>query len=178
MSKDQNAENRLIILYLLNKIDIEITDLHLTEIFRSNNLMNYFTMQDQLSQLVESNFIKCELSDNDRLVYTITDEGREILSTLTSLIPIGIRLTIDDIVLAKRTTILNEYQIDADFTAIDENNFIVTCYSMEGNNEIIKFDVNVPTREDAFRIKDNWKAHASEIYADILKVLYQDRDKK
>ena len=176
MSKDQNAENRLMILYLLDKINIEVTDLHLTEIFRNNNLMNYFTMQDQLSQLVDGKLIDCKMNDSDRIVYSITAKGKSILANLTTWIPIGIRNSIDEIITDARPEIVNEYQIDADFTAIDENNFIVTCFSTEGKTELIKFDVNVPTREDAFRIKDNWKEHASEIYGEILEILYKNRD--
>lgn len=68
------AENKLIILYILNRIDMPITGEQINRIISDNNLMNYFYLQQYLNELEESNFIK--LKENK---YFLSESGLNAL---------------------------------------------------------------------------------------------------
>ncbi len=70
------AENKLLILYVFNRLDLSISNNKITEIILENNLINYFTLQQYLSELTSSGFIK----NTDQHKIIITEKGNRVLS--------------------------------------------------------------------------------------------------
>ena len=60
----QILENDILVLYILNKFDIMITEKSLTDIILTPGLVNYFSFQDSLKKLIENNFVSV-FNDND-----------------------------------------------------------------------------------------------------------------
>lgn len=174
---NETAENRLILLYLFDRINLPLTDMHITKLIRETNLMNYFDMRDALVELYQSSFVSKEISDNEFFIYTITAEGKKILDTLLAMIPLGIRLRIENLAAESRKDIRTDYLILADFTPDQNQSFMVTCSAAESDFNLIKIDISVGSREDAIEICNNWKNYSSEIYPEILEALYKNRDK-
>ena len=52
------AESKLLLLYILKNLKTPISNTQLTEIVLENNLINYFTLQQYISELDSSEFIK------------------------------------------------------------------------------------------------------------------------
>ena len=52
------AENKLLVLYVINNLKYPITNAQLTEIILENNFINYFTLQQYISELITSKFLK------------------------------------------------------------------------------------------------------------------------
>ena len=50
------AENKLLLLYIFDKIQLPVSNNLITEIVLENNLFNYFHIQQYLSELVTSDF--------------------------------------------------------------------------------------------------------------------------
>lgn len=170
------AENKLILLYLLNKLELGVTDLHIVKLVRENNLMNYFILQSQLSELKKASLVIQKLSDDDRLLYYITNKGKEMLSMLGDMIPPGIRMVIDDIFMKAKKEIRQQSQITADFTPESDSFFYVTCTANEVDFDLIKVDIGVGSRSDAFQITSNWKKHSAQIYSEIMQALLKNRE--
>ncbi|WDC83543.1 DUF4364 family protein [Caloramator sp. mosi_1] len=57
------AINKLIILYILNKLNKPTSNSQLTQIILENNLINYFTLQQYISELINTGFINT-ITDN------------------------------------------------------------------------------------------------------------------
>ena len=51
------AENKLLVLYVIKSLKQPISNTQLTEIILENNFINYFTLQQYISELEYSNFI-------------------------------------------------------------------------------------------------------------------------
>ena len=62
------AENKLIVLYIIKKVNYPISNTQLSEIVLENNLMNYFIFQQYLTELISSKFILEKLEDNKPLL--------------------------------------------------------------------------------------------------------------
>ncbi|ABN51406.1 MAG TPA: DUF4364 domain-containing protein [Hungateiclostridium thermocellum] len=176
VSNKELAENKLILLYIIDKVNIPISNLQITKIILENKFMNYFMLQQLLNELCTSNYLLYKNIDN-KAFYTITPLGKQTLSYFTGHIPQGIKSLIDNSISNIRNNIRNETFISAEYTLSGENEFTVSCQVREDNFNLIDLKVTVGTKNDARRICENWKKHSQEIYSEIIESLIKDRIK-
>ena len=91
------AENKVLILYILNTIEKPITNNALYELVISIQDINYFYFQQFILDLLENKYIS-ELKEDERseLVYSITTVGKQTLELTKDMIPGIIKLKIDN----------------------------------------------------------------------------------
>lgn len=70
---------KLMILYILDRIDFPMTDSQLTDFFIGKNYTDYFTLHETINDLTEDGFISKE-SVRNKTLYHITAAGGEALS--------------------------------------------------------------------------------------------------
>ena len=80
------AENKVLILYLLNKLSDGIKSDNLYKIISSANGINYFYFQELLTDLINANLVGSFTKDEDTFI-KITSEGQNSLSLTKSLLP-------------------------------------------------------------------------------------------
>ena len=66
------AENKLLVLYVIKSLKQPISNTQLTEIILENNFINYFTLQQYISELEYSNFVKY-IEKNEKKLISITE---------------------------------------------------------------------------------------------------------
>jgi len=81
VSNKELAENKLILLYIIDKVNIPISNLQITKIILENKFMNYFMLQQLLNELCTSNYLLYKNIDN-KAFYTITPLGETNLKLL------------------------------------------------------------------------------------------------
>lgn len=164
------AENKVIILYILNKIGKSITNNALYELVLSVIDMNYFYFQQFILDLLETNYIlKYDLDGS--IVYEITDAGRSALDLVEDIIPGIIKLKMDGNLKNNLDTIEEENSIVSEYIPISENEYNVKCKIVENNKIIFELQTYAGSREQAKSISDNWEKNAENIYPKILKIL-------
>ena len=77
-SSEELASNKLLILYILNKINMDLTNSQITQVVLDTEVINYFSLQQFLSQLMESKFLTTN-KDSNREYYSLTQKRLEIL---------------------------------------------------------------------------------------------------
>ena len=83
-----NTVNKLILLFVLDKMDIPLTETSILEICASqNSWVNYMDCKDLLYQLLTAKFIYKPNTTNNESRYNITVAGRECLSQFFTKIP-------------------------------------------------------------------------------------------
>lgn len=169
------AENKLILLYLIDLANMPISNLQITKIILENQFMNYFIFQQFLNELCELGYLSSEIIDN-KTFYTITSLGKQTLSYFTGHIPIAIKTCIDNSISEIRKRIKNETLVKADYTPESENEFIVKCQVHEDNFSLIDLEISVGTKSDCHTICENWKKYSNQIYSEILDSLIKKRD--
>jgi predicted transcriptional regulator len=160
------AENKLIILYILNRINMPITDEQLSKIVLDNRLMNYFYLKQYIDELIESGFVMIEEEK-----YHITEKGIEILKLFFTRIPFETRQKIDEYILLNKEKIKQESQYIATYYKKAENQYIANCKVVENGIVLIELNINVVNSEQAKLICDNWKQKSQDVYAYIIKAL-------
>lgn len=164
------AENKVLILYILNKLEKPITNDGLLRLVLSVMDMNYFYFQQFLLDLLENKYITC-FDQESKHVYSITEKGKETLKLTSSILPGIIKLKVDTNFSSELSSTAEEESITAEFTPRSENDYTVTCKINENNSCIFEVSVFAGSREEAKKIVDNWKENAYRIYPEILNSL-------
>ena len=168
--KEGLAENKVLILYLLNKLTDGIKNDNLYKIVNSANNINYFYFQELLTDLIESNFVGSFTKEEDTIV-KITSEGQNALSLTKSLLPGILKLKADNVFKDEISSIAEESSIITEYIPKDENNYTVKCKIVEKNEIIFEVSTFAGSRDRAKQISDNWKNNANDIYPQIIDLL-------
>ena len=164
------AENKVLILYLLNKLSDGIKSDNLYKIVSSTNNINYFYYQELITDLINTNLIGSFTKDEDTFI-KITSEGENALSLTKSLLPGILKLKADNVFKEEVSTIAEESSIVTEYIPRDENNYTVKCKIVEKNDVIFEVSAFAGSRDRAKQISDNWKNNATRIYPQIIDLL-------
>ena len=162
---------KLIILYMLNKVNFPLTNSQLTEFFSEKNYTSYFTLQQVINELIDSHLISHEIVRNTSY-YHITSEGGETLGFFVNKIPGAIVDDMDIYLMENKYELRNEVGTIADYySSSTSNDYIVHCQVKEGKGTLIEINLSVPTKEEASSMCSHWKEASSDIYKFIMKSL-------
>ena len=168
------AENKVLILYTLNRIDREITDTDLFKIISATNNINYFYFRDILVDLVESKLVGTYTKEEQN-VYEITPEGKNSLELTIDMLPGIIKLKADNLFKEQLITIADEESISAEFIPENEKDYTVKCKIVENNKTVFEVSTFAGSNEQAKKIADNWRKNAKQIYPKIMNLLNNEQ---
>lgn len=174
-SSEELASNKLLILYVLNKINMDLTNSQITQVVLETEIMNYFSLQQFLSQLMESKFLTT-YKESDREYYSITQKGLEILEYFLGRISDNITTKIDDYITFNKENLLSDTQVKSSFVKQSDREFIVNLKVIENQSNLIDLNLNVSSEKQAKLICNNWKKNASYMYAEIIDLLIRDNN--
>ena len=109
-STEELAYHKLLILYILDKINMDLTNSQITQVVLETDMMNYFSLQQILSQLMDSKFIK-PYKDSGREYYCLTQKGLETLEYFLNRIPESYAIKIDEYIKNNKERLLADTQV-------------------------------------------------------------------
>ena len=165
------AENKVLILYILNKLSIEIKNDNLYKIVSSANNINYFYFKELLTDLIETNLVGSFTKEDENSYIKITSEGKNALELTKALLPGILKLKADNVFKEEISNIAEESSVVTEYIPKDENNYTVKCKIVEKAETIFEVSTFTGTREMAKQISDNWQKKAKEIYPKIINLL-------
>ena len=168
------AENKVLILYILNQLDSGMIEDGLYKIIASINDVNYFYFKEVLTDLLDSKLVGIFTKDEEESVLRITTEGKNALSLTQDILPGLLKLKADNVFKKELSSITEESSIVAEFIPKNENDYTVKCKIIENNETIFEVKTFAGSRERAKKIVDNWNKNASKIYPKILELLLED----
>ena len=169
------AENKLLVLYVIKSLRQPISKTQLTEIILENNFINYFTLQQYISELETAEFVEYIEKNNKKLI-TITTKGENVLSIFNDRISPIKRDIIDNYISKTIDNIKKELTIHSDYTIEKNNSFIVNLKALEDETLLIDLKISVPTKKQATSLCNRWKENPSDIYTKIVQVLFSDEN--
>ena len=173
------AENKVLILYILNQIQNGIIEDGLYKIISSINNVNYFYFKEVLTDLLDSKLVgKFTKDEEEDSVLKITSEGINALSLTIDVLPGILKLKADNVFKEEFSSIADETSIISEFTPRSENDYTIRCKIIENNETIFEVKTFAGSRDRAKKIVDNWNKNASKIYPKILDILLEGNDEK
>jgi len=169
------AENKVLILYILNLIDGEFKQDDLFKIITSINNINYFFYKQILTDLIDSNLVGTYTKEEESVI-RITSEGKNAYILTKNVLPGIMKLKADNIFAKEFPTIEEESSVIAEFIPKNENEYTIKCKIVENNETLFEVKTFAGSRDMAKRIVENWKQNATSIYPQILNLLIQQKD--
>jgi predicted transcriptional regulator len=164
------AENKLIILYVLNKIKTPLTKEQLCQIILENIQINYLDLNVYIDNLHKDHYINIITHDNKNR-YAITNSGQSTLLDFSSHITKYITEILDMYISKNIEKILKDTNIIANYKKMSESNYQVYLKIEENNITLIDLSLNVTSKKQAQIICNNWKENTDKKYSEIINLL-------
>ena len=161
---------KLIILYMLDKVDFPLTNSQVSEFILDKGYTTYFTLQQAINELTDAEFIHIRHIRNSSH-YSITQAGRETLEYFGKTIPKAMRKDVDQFLQEHHYKLRNENETLADYYQEKPDLFIVNCEIREGSHKLVSLSLSVTTKEQAIAICDNWKKRNADVYTYLIQTL-------
>ena len=167
------AENKVLILYILNLIDGDIVQDGLFKIISSINNLNYFYFKQILTDLMDLKLVGVYTKEDEQ-VLRITSEGKNAYILTKDVMPGILKLKADSVFKKEFSNIEEASSVIAEFIPKNENDYTVKCKIVENNETVFEVRTFVGSRERAKKIVDNWNNHANSIYPEMLNLLLKN----
>ncbi|MBO5261010.1 MAG: DUF4364 family protein [Coprococcus sp.] len=174
MNSDSIVLYKLIILYMLDRVDFTLTNSQITDFILEKGYTGYFTIQESLGGLVDSKYVFVS-SIRGTSHFKITDKGEEALSLLENRIPYAIKKDILDYFEKEKFNLRKETEIWSDYCLDSNNEYTVSCVIKDRNETLLDIKFQVPTKSLAVQICDNWRDKSAEVYDILVNQLWTNK---
>lgn len=174
MQSDTFMLYKLIILYILSRVNFPLTNAQLTSFILEKEYTNYFNIQRAISELIDDAFIVTKTIRNSTL-YRITDSGLETLLFFDNMIAAGIKEDIEAYLMENKYDLQAEVSTPADFFQVKKGEYTVNMSVVERDTPIIELSLSVTSEEEASLMCNNWKEKSSDIYAYLMSSLLESK---
>lgn len=170
-STDDLILEKLIVLYILNNLEEDVTDSQLTQIISKTDVMNYFTLMVILQKMIESKFIMC-YTKNNRTLYAITQSGLEVLVYFQNRIPDFFIEKIQKYLKENREEIYSSViKKQSSYSIQGDSSYAVTLIIIEGRKNVMTVNLSVDTEVEAKELCKKWNQSYKDKYSEILDIL-------
>lgn len=158
---------KLIILFILDKVDFPLSNAQLSNFILGKEYTNYFNIQQAINELEATGLIKGETVRN-RSLLRITPAGTQTLSFFGNEISPAIKSDILDFLKSNRYSLREEVSTQADYYKVKTGDFMARCYVVEKESKLVEIQLSVPTEQAAQVVCKHWKDKSAEIYEYLM----------
>ena len=176
MEQEQLTLYKLMILYLIEKVDFPLSNSQISEFILDKGYTNYFTVQRAFHELEEENMLRVKQIRN-MSHYALSDEGSEAIEMFEYQIPNSIKEDIAQFLKEKEYELRKEASVTADFYPSKGDEYTVNLKIREKENLLLEINLNVVSRDQAVYICDHWEKKHSNVYSMLIEKLLFDEPK-
>ena len=133
MEQEQLTLYKLMILYLIEKVDFPLSNSQISEFILDKGYTNYFTVQRAFHELEEENMLRVKQIRN-MSHYALSDEGSEAIEMFEYQIPNSIKEDIAQFLKEKEYELRKEASVTADFYPSKGDEYTVNLKIREKEN--------------------------------------------
>ncbi|MCR5687268.1 MAG: DUF4364 family protein [Lachnospiraceae bacterium] len=161
---------KLIVLYMLDKVDFPITKAQIYDFILEKEYSNYFALTQATFELTEDGFIESS-STHSSTFLKLTDKGRDTLTFFQNRISEGIRNDINGFYEEHRLEITNRMSVITNYYRTASGDYVADLTAREKSSDLINIKINMPTEDSARAMCEHWRDKSSDIYSFILENL-------
>ena len=163
-------DKRLIVLFVLKESKNGLTTEQISKLCSEFDDITYIDICMYIDSLKNSNYIQ-ETYENNKSVYILTDSGLNTLNELIELVPGISLLNMKNILKEKMEDYKQAYEVDTIILPIKTDEYKVSCFIRDRNDELINLTIYAGDKENAKTIATNWKQNSDELYAKIIELM-------
>ena len=161
---------KLIVLTMLSKVDFPLTNAQISDFILTKEYTNYFTLQQVLSDLVETELAE-EHTVRNSTYYHMTSKGIETLNYFGHMVSEAIHQDMGKYFKDNAIALRDEMSVRADYYENNQGEYTARLRVMEKDSAVIDLSLSVPTENQANSICDNWKKKNQKLYAYLMQEL-------
>ena len=164
-------EIKILICYIFTRIDKPIPERQLKETLHFEGIANFFEIADAIQQLYAIGHLQRVDKDGEEM-YAITESGKDISGALHRSIPLSARE--HSIEAIERMLSRHKIEKETKISITKANaGYMISCSFMEGETELMTLRLQLPTQEEAYRVKEHFLENAVEIYIKTTELMTQ-----
>ena len=172
MVSDPETLYKLMVLYLLKKVNFPVTNSQMSEFMVSKEYTNFFTFQKVLSELLEANLIRLQTMHNSSH-YEITPEGEQTLGFFESKLSPAIIADIDEFLKTNKFKMRDEVAVRTETTKLSDTEYMARMAVIEGRNPLFELGISMPSEEQAEAVCRRFREKNQFLYEHIVKELME-----
>lgn len=162
---------KLIILYMLNRVDFPLTKAQIGDFILDREYTNFLTLQQVIGELIDAGLVTAQ-SIRNRTHLLLTKDGKETLEFFNNDISSSIKSEIDDYLGDRELALRNEVSILSDYYKSTSGEYEAHLVAKEKGINLIDLTISVPLEETAISICENWQKKNQEIYQYLIGQLF------
>ncbi len=171
MLQDPLTLYKLILLYMLNRVNFPMTAAQISDYILDREYTNYLTLQQVIHELLEARLLSSKTTHN-RTLLSITSEGRQTLHFFQNRISDAIKQDIDSYFQENEYDLRNEVSVLGDYYKSTSGEFEAHLTAQEQGVTLVDITLSVPVEATAAAICDNWQKKNQEIYQYLVGQLF------
>lgn len=171
MMQDPLTLYKLIILYMLNRVNFPLTKAQVGDFILTRDYTNFMNLQQAIGELIDSALVKAE-SIRNRTHLVLTPDGAETLAYFGNRIGESVRAEIDEYFIQHELELRNEVSIVADYYKSTSGEYEARLIAKDNGINLVDITLSVPVPETAASICENWQQKNQEIYKYLIETLF------
>lgn len=171
MTQDPLTLYKLIVLYMLNRVNFPLTKAQVGDFILEREYTNFLTLQQAIAELIDADLVVAK-SNRNRTHLVITDEGRSTLSFFENRINNSIKEEINRFFTDNELEMRNEVSVLADYYKSVSGEYEAHLQAKEKDVTVIEITLSVPDEDTASDICANWQKKNQEIYQYLTSQLF------
>lgn len=173
-NSEEVARNKLLLLYIIKNSPNKYTNATLTDFLLRKTYMNYFLIQQYLSELIENNLLE-QIEFNDNIYYSILAKGEESLDYFHNKIPESIKIELSDDFNTELDTSIIDTQIIAEYYPKEKSGqYTVNLRLVENEDILFSLYLDVGSEKQGKFIIEKWKNNPQSIYQNIINLFIEE----
>ncbi|MBE5906231.1 MAG: DUF4364 family protein [Lachnospiraceae bacterium] len=173
MNNETATLYKLIVLYMLQNADYPLSNSDISDLVLELEYTNYFTIQQVLSELENSDLISSESAGPNATLYRITSGGEVTLDFFENKISDAIKDDIRSYFATHDIALRKDTSITAEYYPVSGQQYHVRCQVRDKNAVTFELSFRMQGKEQAEAACANWKKNNDEIYAYLMDMLIQ-----
>lgn len=171
-NNEELAQNKLILLYIIKESNYSFTKDQITEFVLEKNYMNFFSIQQYLSELVDAGFIIL-VENEDKEGYKLLEKGNIALDYFTSKIPNSIKEDLQAEFDLQKIKQKKETQVLAEHYQREDGQYVVNLKLVENDDTLYSLYLTVATIDQVETISNAWQERTDFIYSETIRLLIE-----
>lgn len=174
MIHDESTNNKLLLLFVLDKLEMPISEELLLEICSIDNLwIPYLYCKQILHELINSGFVTKVQTNNNGFLVALTTDGRTCLAHFYNDIPVSVQEDVAAFIKEHRINYRKKQEFQADYFRNADGSFTVSLKILEVSQPLVDLKFVVANRAIATSIYNSWNDKAPEVYRALFDILVE-----